>query len=260
MGMKPRTRDLLVYLITSIVILTGIAGLMQSLSSSRDVPDPETEGFSEFLQFHYIAYGWLIVATFGAVLLALYVTAKETPMWKMRQMRKSMPRRSAAIIAIGLGITLLGLGAAAIMYHQAYTAPENVVDYQEHFDRWNEQAKVRVIIGLIGGGILAFGALFNKVPDLEFEESLVYRRPLWHGLAVMALGIAIGAAFWYYGAVSYDEYLDRDVESDLQIIMMFGLGAAFFVFVFGLFMWARNAPLVSFRYQLQSGERDKEHK
>jgi hypothetical protein len=112
-------------------------------------------------------------------------------MWELRRMSKISPKRSATAIAIGLGIALLGFGAAAITYHQAYIMPESLQEYPEHLDRWVEQAKVRMIIGLVGTGIFAFGLLLSRSPDLEFEEPMVYRRPIWHGVLVMALGVSI---------------------------------------------------------------------
>ena len=257
---KPRTADVIIYSIATIAVSVGLGGLTDSVLMSHYVPDPETpEGFSEFITLHDSARGYLSIAASGAVLFAFYVCAKEVPMWEMRRMRRPAPKRSPWIVSIGIGAAVMGFGMAAILFHQAHTMPESLFS-DEYFDESIGRARIGAIVGAVGLGILFFGLLFAKVSDQEFQESLVYKRPLWHGMLVMAFGIAVGAVLWYYGSVSYYEYRDRNELGHLTLIMIFGLISACLIFLVGLFMWARNAPLIKSPYTPQTSSQDQEQK
>jgi amino acid transporter len=251
--MKTQIRDGLVYGVCSGIIILGLFFLALILiESTTIVPPGSQEEFDEFLSLHRDAYAGLIVASIGATAAIYYGTARDKPLWEIRNAKRLEPKRSAIIISIGLFVAIMGFGGAGLLLHQAYAIPEGSVDYGLAFERWNEQATLRGVTGFVGTVIVCAGYLFSREPDLELgdSESIFNNRPLWQCVVVMVAGVAIAAAFYGYGATQYAAYSEADEESDLFVIVLAGLLVAFCVILAGLSMLARRPLSIPFRGEL----------
>ncbi len=259
--MKLRAMDMAAYSISLSLMAVGIAVIAVRLSESVTMARPTTtEELDHYMSLHRTSYPGLALAALGAALLVYRLASRETPLWEIRTATKVRTRHSPVIIAFGILIVVLASGGAAILLHQAYNLPDY---YESTYEQSSELAIGCMFAGFIGAGIFLYGVLFSRVPNLEFadSESFFFNRPLWQCLAMIGAGIAIAVASYVYGSLEFEEYIDRQEEGMLSLIVMAGMLLAFVVLLSGLGMLAKSSFSIRFRGELNPVDRvqDKGH-